>query len=451
LGDDSLSGLLIVIALIGIYALLTMIYAALVNTRLAQMREMADDGNRRAAQVVRLVTSTSLTVTFKMLTTLLLLAIAGVAMLNIAAPLAAELAPDIPALLVHVLVLFLTGCVTVVVGDIVPESVGSSYPNSLALWFVGLMRALVLLLSPIVLLLLAISRAISSLFRSGNLVNTITEQEIMTLVDAGHSGGTIEEEEKEMIYSVLQLDQTRVSEVMVPRIDVVAVDINQSLEEVRMMFINSGYSRIPVYEDNIDHIRGLIYAKDLLAYWSNGDEPVKTIQDFMRPAYFVPETKRADELLKELQSQKIHLAIVVDEYGGTAGLVTIENIIEEIIGDIQDEYDLNEEAEYEQVTPDEYQVDASIDLDDFNDLLEVDLPTEDSDTLGGFIYTYFGRVPVVDEIIETDDLTMQVLSVDGRRIRKIHVIRKRAGDEDGDDHSGNGDSTDEAEHITRIS
>ncbi|MCU0482533.1 MAG: hemolysin family protein, partial [Anaerolineae bacterium] len=272
--------------------------------------------------------------------------------------------------------------------------------------------------------MIQISTRLSALFKSEGKVNTVTEEEIMTVVEAGHTGGTIEDEEKDMIYSVLQLGETYVSEVMVPRIDVVAIDVNGTLDDAGKLFTNTGFSRIPVYEGNLDNIRGLLYAKDLLAHWSREDHPM-TIKQMMRPAYFVPETKRADELLKELQVKKIHLAIVVDEYGGTAGMVTIENLIEEIIGDIQDEYDMNEEAEYTRMTDDLYIVDASIDLDDFNDLLEVELPTDENDTLGGYIYSYFGRIPLVDEVIELEDIHLKVLSVDGRRIRKVEATRQR--------------------------
>lgn len=449
MGDDSLAGLSVVLLFIMVHALFNMLYAALVNARIGQLREMADEGNRRARQVVGLAAMSSLPVTFQTLMVLLRFAVAGAAVYFIAEPLRVA-NPDFNIGLVYMSVLFLTACVTLVIGEIVPEAIGSSHANTLALWFAGLMRFVVVVFSPIVAVLLRLSKWVSSLFRSGGLVNTITEEEIMTLIDAGHTGGTIEDEEKEMIYSVLQLDQTRVSEVMVPRIDVVAVEINQSLQEAGEAFIESGYSRIPVYEDNLDTIRGLIYAKDLLAHWNDDESRTRSIRDLMRPAYFVPETKRADELLKELQSQKVHLAIVVDEYGGTAGLVTIENIIEEIIGDIQDEYDLNEEAEYEQHGRDEYTVDASIDLDDFNALLDVNLPTEDTDTLGGYIYTHFGRVPVVDETISTDDLTLHVLSVDGRRIRKVHVLRKHRPDDE-DAALADDDSTDDSAHEEQIS
>jgi CBS domain containing-hemolysin-like protein len=198
-----------------------------------------------------------------------------------------------------------------------------------------------------------------------------------------------------------------------------------------------------VFENNVDTVKGLLYAKDVLAYWSRDRNHNRSIRDLMRPVYFVPETKRVDELLKELQSKRVHMAVVVDEYGGTAGLATIENIIEEIIGDIQDEYDVNEEADYVQIGPEEYNVDASIDLDDLNELLNIDLPTEDMDTLGGYIYTHFGRVPTVGETIDTVQLTMSVLSVDGRRIRKVHIIRKPESDEETSSSRASTDSDDD--------
>jgi CBS domain containing-hemolysin-like protein len=252
----------------------------------------------------------------------------------------------------------------------------------------------------------------------------------MTLVDAGQKEGAIETEEKEMILSVLQFGETMAYEVMVPRPDVVALEISTSFHDALRRFIESGHSRIPVYRDTIDNIEGLLYAKDLLTVFhqngENGTSRPQSIRELMRPAYFVPETKLAGLLLKELQTSKIHMAIVVDEYGGTAGLLTIENLIEEIVGDIQDEYDINEEAEYTVDGPDVYTIDASMNLDDVNELLDVALPTEDSSTLGGFIYSRVGRVPTIGEIVEDSDnhLVLRVESVDGRRIRKVRVERQ---------------------------
>ncbi len=430
MSEDSLSGLLIVLLLIAAQSIITLGYAALVNARTAPLRDLATDGNTRAQRAINLITSKSLTVTYQLLSILIAFAIAGLTVLSVGAPLLDANPAWMPEL-IYPLALLLVALLLVILGAIVPEAVGTVYANSLVLWSADLLRLLMLVSTPLVTVVLFMSRALSALFRSSSVVNTITEEEIMTLVDAGHTGGTIEEEEKDMIYSVLQLDQTRVSEMMVPRIDVVAVSINDSLAKAWETFVESGYSRIPVYGDNLDDIKGLLYAKDLLAHWTNGYDPEGPLTALMRRAYFVPESKRADELLKELQARKVHMAVVVDEYGGTAGLVTIENIIEEIIGDIQDEYDLNEEDEYEQTGPDEYIVDASMDLDDFNELLEVDLPTDDSDTLAGHIYSVLGRVPIVGEKLDDEHLAIEVLSVDGRRIRKLRVTRKHR-EEDGD-------------------
>jgi putative hemolysin len=324
-----------------------------------------------------------------------------------------------------IVAVILGSALTMVLGDIVPEAIGSVYAWSIARVALSPIRVLLLVMSPFTALLLVISRAISSMFGSSQLINTVTEEEIMTLVNAGHSGGTIDEEEKDMIYSVLQLHETTAREVMIPRMDVIALDVETPVKEALNTFVETGFSRVPIYEDNIDNVVGLLYAKDILSLLNNGGFQNKSIRDLIRPSYFVPETKRADALLKELQNRNVHLAIVVDEYGGTSGLVTIENLIEEIVGDIRDEYDVNEEEEYEEAGEGEYVIDASMDLDDLNDLMDCDIETEDADTLGGYIFLMLGRVPELNEVIETDKLSMIVLSIDGRRIRKVKVVKKQ--------------------------
>lgn len=442
--EPSLSAIAITAGLIVLHAIMTLIYAAYNNVKHSWLKEQVDDGNARAKKVLHLTSTNAsqLVVMMQILRLILRFSIATVLIVNVAQPLLAD-NPSMNEPIAYLLVLGIAGIFVLILGEIVAESLGSAYANTIALWTADTMRGLVVVFAPIVIAVVAISRFLSTIFGGGDLVNTVTEEEIMTLVDAGHSGGTIEDEEKEMIFSVLQLDQTRASEVMIPRIDMVAIDLETSLGEVGQTFIESGYSRIPVYEENIDQIRGVLYAKDLLAhlYNRNINTPTDTIHDLMRPVSFVPETKPADELLKDLQARKVHLAIVQDEYGGTSGLVTIENIIEEIIGDIQDEYDVNEEADYEQVDVDEYVMDASIDLDDVNNMLDVDLPAEDNDTLGGYIYTHFERIPEENEVIESNDLTIRVQLVDGHRIRKVHVIRKRPQtDEDNDDKGDESDN-----------
>jgi CBS domain containing-hemolysin-like protein len=435
--DDSIAGLVSIFGLILLQALVTMAYASVTNTKIAKVRDWAETTSSPTKQLTDLAGSKNLLITYQTITALSYFIIASVTILNIANPLLVEM-PVLNTNIIYIITLGITLFLSMSLGNIVPEAIGSRYSYLLANFSLNLMRLLLIIFSPLVFVMIQISTALSALFKSENKVNTITEEEIMTVVEAGHTGGTIEDEEKDMIYSVLQLGETYVSEVMVPRIDVVAIEIDRSLDEAGKLFVSTGFSRIPVYEDNLDNIRGLLYAKDLLAHWTRDNDHPMTIKQMMRSAYFVPETKRADELLKELQAKKIHLAIVVDEYGGTAGMVTIENLIEEIIGDIQDEYDIDEEAEYELITEDHYVVDASIDLDDFNDLLDIELPTDENDTLGGFIYTHFGRIPLVDEVIDREDLHMKMLSVDGRRIRKVEVIRKRPqpnGDEVVDDET----------------
>ncbi len=430
MSDDSYIGLAIVASLILIQALITLAYAALANVRVAWLKDQSEAGNKAARRTLSLIESSApLIITYQLMSSISAFVIATVTLVAIAEPII-DSNPSLNVTLVRGLSLFGTMLFSVVFGNIVPEAFGSGHGKSLAIFFTPLMRLVLIITSPLVFGILWVSQTISSIFGSGDLVNTVTEEEIMTLIETGHSGGTIEDEEKAMIYSVLQLDQTRASEVMLPRIDVVAVGLEQTPEDAGTIFIDSGYSRIPVYEDHIDHVRGILYAKDLLAYYHRADQTkTKSVSDMMRPAYFVSETTPADELLRDLQSKKVHMAIVVDEYGGTAGIVTIENIIEEIIGDIQDEYDLNEEAEYVLTGVDEYEIDASIDLDNFNALLDVDLPTEDMDTLGGYIYTHFGRVPRMGEVIDKEEFSIDVRLVEGRRIRKVHVVRKRIADD----------------------
>jgi Hemolysins and related proteins containing CBS domains len=241
-------------------------------------------------------------------------------------------------------------------------------------------------------------------------------------VDAREEEGVIEEEEKEMIYSIFELGETMAREVMVPRIDIVAVDVQTPPEEVVRVIAETGHSRIPVYEGTVDAILGLVYAKDLLLHLQC-DGSRRPLREMLRPAYFVPETKKVDDLLREMQQRRIHMAIVVDEYGGTAGLVTVEDILEEIVGEIQDEYDA-EEPSFEQVGEGEYILDARMNLDDVNDLLGADLPTETADTLGGLIYDALGRVPVPGDQLEVGRWRIEVLTVSGRRIRKVRMTRK---------------------------
>jgi CBS domain containing-hemolysin-like protein len=315
----------------------------------------------------------------------------------------------------------LLGVMIVVVGRLVPEAVSAAEPEQWALRLVWLVYAVELIFWPVVRLLVWVSNRLARPFGGTPFSGTslITEEEIRMLVDAGEEEGVIEEDEKQMIYSIFQFGQTFAREVMIPRIDIVALEAKGSLQDALELIIESGYSRIPVYEETVDHILGLLYARDLLIQLQT-DEESPGVKDLLRPAYFVPETKKADDLLREMQKRRVHMAIVVDEYGGTAGLVTVEDILEEIVGEIQDEYDA-EEPIFEAISDGEYVLDARIDLDDANHLLGTELPTEMGDTLGGFIYGRLGKIPLPGETFRFNGLLIEVLTVTGRRIRKVRV------------------------------
>jgi len=254
--------------------------------------------------------------------------------------------------------------------------------------------------------------------------NKVTEDELITLVDASEQNGIIEQEERQMIHSIIQLGETLTREIMVPRIDVIALDVNAPLSEAMDKLVESGFSRMPVFEDTVDNILGLLYAKDLISLWRSGKEHEESLRGVLREAYFVPEAKKADELLTELQSRRVHMAIVVDEYGGVAGVVTLEDIIEEIFGEIQDEYDENEEQLYQVQEDGTYLFRGRVDLDDFNALMAASLPVDEADTLGGFLYMRFGHVPTAGETVEEDGLRLTVEQVSSRRIRLVRAQRK---------------------------
>ena len=250
----------------------------------------------------------------------------------------------------------------------------------------------------------------------------VTEDEIKNWVEADHTEGSLEIGERKMIYSIFHFSDTLSREIMVPRIDIFALDINTSLPEAVAMVMQSGHSRLPVFEDTIDNVIGLLYAKDLLRLQLEGEDNL-SIRELLRQAYFVPEAKKVDELLREMQARGIHMAIVVDEYGGMAGLVTLEDIVEEIVGEIRDEYDQKEELLYQRISNDEYLFHGRIDLDDFNEVVGTHLSKEVADTLGGIIYGEVGRVPVGGEEIEVEGWKLVVEQVLGRRIVLVRATR----------------------------
>ncbi|MCS6774481.1 MAG: hemolysin family protein [Anaerolineae bacterium] len=308
-----------------------------------------------------------------------------------------------------------------VFGRLLPEALALRHAERLAVALVRPMQVAGALLGPLALFATWLSRLLtvptSNAKRNGTAL--ITEEEIKTMVDAGEEEGLIEEEEKEIILSALDFGDTVAREVMVPRIDIVALDVNTPFDEALDTIISAGHSRIPVYRGTIDDIVGILYAKDMLKQLRDCRKP--PLSEIVRQPFFTPESKRVSELLQELQKSRVHVAIVVDEFGGTAGLVTIEDILEEIVGEIQDEFDAEEPDV--QPLPDGtgFIFDAGMNIEDVGEVLGVSLPEGESDTLGGFIYDQLGKVPAQGEVVEWDGLRFEVQSVSDRRILKVKV------------------------------
>lgn len=307
--------------------------------------------------------------------------------------------------------------------QIAGRSLAAGSADPVALRLAPFANSLVLLLSPFTFLLYRAGKRMSgedpaepdhSIF--------LSEYGLRRLMQVDEESTTIEESEKAMIAGILDMNSTVAREVMVPRIDMVTLPVESTLQESLDEILACGHSRIPVYEENVDVIVGLLYAKDLLRCFRENRTDVP-IRELLRPAYFVPASKKVDQLLHELQQQRIHLAMVVDEYGGIAGLVTIEDIMEEIFGEIQDEYDTNEQQLFQRIGENSFIINSRLDIYTLGDLLEIDVSDEDADTVGGLIYSRLDHVPVQGESVELDGWRLRVLSLEGRRINQVRADR----------------------------
>ena len=229
----------------------------------------------------------------------------------------------------------------------------------------------------------------------------------------------LDEKDREMLRSIVRLDVSTAREIMVPRLDMVAVKITAGMDEVVELFLKSGHSRLPVYEDTIDHVTGVVHARDILGILADQNRKF-LLPDFMRPAFFIPESKRLDGLLQEMQEKSLQFAIVVDEYGGTEGLVSMEDLLEEIVGELEDEFSSNDKP-VTQFSDGSAIIDAGVTTEDVEDLFKIDLNDSDVDTIGGYVYRTLGRIPTVGDVVASDELDIEVISVLGRRLRKLRV------------------------------
>ncbi|MDQ6858007.1 MAG: hemolysin family protein [Chloroflexota bacterium] len=329
---------------------------------------------------------------------------------------------DLGAVVVTVAALSL---VAVLFGLFVPRSIGRKHAKQVLLLMVFPLELITWITRPLVAVLFFLTRIITAPFgadpREGTLVS---EEDIKALVETGEKQGVLDVQERDMIHSVFALGEKMVHEVMVPRTDIVAIDVNTPPQQVLESVVSAGHSRIPVYEGSSDQIIGVLYVKDLFRRLARGEKDV-TVRPFLRPAQFVPETKKVDELLREMQKDKVHIAIVVDEYGGTAGLVTIEDLVEEIVGEIRDEYDVDEELVLP-VSEHEAVMDARVPFSEVEETFGIAPPDggDEFDTLGGFVTHELGRLPRVGETVQRDGVTFVVESMDGRRVGRVRVLRE---------------------------
>lgn len=314
---------------------------------------------------------------------------------------------------------------TLIFGELVPKRIAMKYYEKISFASIGIIKGISLITAPFVKFLTFSTNMVSKLFGvTGEEEENVTEEEIRMMIDVGEEKGTIEEEEKEMINNVFELNDKVASEIMIPRNKIFALDINLSIAEViEKLSEDTRYSRIPVFDKTIDNIAGIVYIKDILLSTKNKNSKIKTL---VKEAYYVSETKKVDELFQELRKNKRQIAIVLDEYGGTAGMVTMEDILEEIVGEIYDEYD-KETDKFKKIDNNTFLFDASIALYDVEKILDVEIDEEDVDTLGGYLIKELDRIPKDGEkpIIETEDVTYKIEKIFNRKIIKVKACKNK--------------------------
>lgn len=310
-----------------------------------------------------------------------------------------------------------------IIGEITPKTLAAEYSESVALKAAPLLSIIIKILSPITTVMVSITNLIIRMFgiKLNNKQPFITEEELRTMVHVGHEEGVLEGEEKRMIYNVFEFGDSRVKDVMTPRTDMVAAEVSSTYEEIITLFKEEQFSRIPIYEDTPDHVIGILTVKDLLLFSYQGHEAQFDIYQYLREPYFTYEFKPVTELLKEMRHKRLGLAIVLDEYGGTAGIISMEDLIEEIVGEIRDEYD-EHERDIEVVRENEYIIEGSTRIDEVNEMIGTHIESDDFDSIGGYVLGLFGRFPEMREMIEADGIKFIIEQVDKNRIESLRII-----------------------------
>ena len=436
-----ISRLIVLIILIGINAFFASTEIAFISLNDAKIEKQAKEGNKKAKQIRKMLKEPS-----KFLATIQIgITLAGFLSSAFAADaFASELAPILEKLIPLginvwnnisiILITLILSYFSLVLGELVPKRVAMKNPEKVAFASIGVVRLIYTITSPFVKLLTVSTNVVSKIFGvTGTEEEIVTEEEIKMMLDVGEEKGSIEEEEKELINNVFEFNDKVASEVMIHRKDIYAIEVKSDIGDILADLKEYKYSRIPVYEDSIDNIVGMLYIKDLLAYVYLKKE-VK-IKKIMRDVYFTPENKPINDLFRELQKSKHQIAIVLDEYGGTAGLITMEDIIEELVGNIFDEYD-DEEAEYEKIDDNTYRISGGVSIYDLRKILNIeDIPEGDYDTLSGYLIEILGRIPSDNEtpVIETPKVTYKIEDYEDKRILWVKACKNNTVELDEDD------------------
>ena len=426
--------ILILVILILINAFFAASEIAFISLNDAKIDKQAKEGNKKAVQIQKMLKNPSaFLATIQIGITLagfLSSAFASDAFASELAPVLNKLMPFFSVYVWNtisiILITIILSFFTLVFGELVPKRLAMKNYEKISFATIGFIRTLSMVTLPFVKFLTFVTNKVSKLFGvSENEEETVTEEEIRMMIDQGKEKGTIEEQEKELLNNVFEFDDITVSEIMRHRKDIFAVDINTNIEELMQEILKEEYrySRIPVYDETIDEIKGILYVKDILKNINKKNFKIKNI---VHEPYFVPKSKMINDLFKEMQQHKTQMAIILDEYGGTAGLITMEDILEELVGEIYDEYD-DVEAEYEKIDENTYLISGSMTINDVNKLLDAEIPEGDYDTISGFLQDELDRIPEEEEnpIIETEKVTYRIEEYEDKRILKIKACKNQ--------------------------
>ena len=407
--------LVIVIILLSASAFFSSAETALMTSNKLRMRNLAENGDKRAAKVLKVTENTD-----KMLSAILI----GNNIVNLTASSIST------ALTLKIfgskLVGIATGILTfliLVFGEITPKNVASKNAENMALAYIGVISFLVTLLTPVIFIVNTVAKFVISIFnKNGDDNNAVTEEELRAMVEYSHEEGIIENEEKKMIVNVVDFGDTVAGDIMVPRVDMVMVDEKSSYEEILQVFREERYTRIPVYEETPDNVIGILNVKDFLLI---EDKENFVMKELLREPLYTYEYKKTSALMMDMRKTGANIVIVLDEYGITAGLITLEDMLEEIVGEIRDEFDADEDEGITKVSDLEYLIDGSTNLDDINDRIGLSLSSEEYESIGGLIMEKLGRLPVEGEIINFDNIVLTVKKMDHARIEKVCLKLKQ--------------------------